>query len=404
MSIRPRCGRHSWGSMLLAVITSQTAVAAASGDPAEGCQKVERSLTASSVFQGDTSVFPPPQLEIRTPFEPTSFPSAGRNYLIYELRLQNFSDAAMKIRAVDVLDADAPAEKPILEFKAQQLHSLLQPVGGQAPSSGADDGFQLAGGSSAVAFFCLAFDEGAPVPRKLRHSVFLENAVVSSPDIGTAHTPLRVLAPPVSGTDWIAANGPSNDSHHRLGLFVAGGVARISRRYAIDWKQIRENASFSGDARDVHAYHAYGQQVLAVADGTVVSTRDGLPDNIPRTAAGFSTAVPITLETAAGNSVVLDLGGRQFAYYAHLQAGSLRVKKGDRVRRGQVLARIGNSGDAREPHLHFQLATTPDLMAAEGIPYLIDQYVVDTGKNRDKRTRELPVRGMLIDFNQPRSK
>lgn len=136
----------------------------------------------------------------------------------------------------------------------------------------------------------------------------------------------------------------------------------------------------------------YGKRVLAVTDGTVVSAIDGLPDNTPRTAAGFSTAIPLTMKTVAGNSIVLDLGGGQYAYYAHLQPGSVGVKVGDRVRRGEVLARIGNSGDARRPHLHFQVATTPEILDSEGIPYLIDRYRVRTESGDwELRKREFPM-------------
>jgi murein DD-endopeptidase MepM/ murein hydrolase activator NlpD len=66
--------------------------------------------------------------------------------------------------------------------------------------------------------------------------------------------------------------------------------------------------------------------------------------------------------------ITIDLGDGQFAYYMHLQPGSLRVKAGERVRRGQVLARVGCSGDAREPHLHFELTDSPKLIAGEGLP------------------------------------
>jgi murein DD-endopeptidase MepM/ murein hydrolase activator NlpD len=97
--------------------------------------------------------------------------------------------------------------------------------------------------------------------------------------------------------------------------------------------------------------------VLAVAAGRVVTARDGIPENIPGHGDAFHPAVPITSETVAGNTITLDLGGGQFAYYMHLQPGSLRVKAGNHVRRGQALARVGGSGDAREPHLHFEVTT-----------------------------------------------
>ena len=81
--------------------------------------------------------------------------------------------------------------------------------------------------------------------------------------------------------------------------------------------------------------------------------------------------------------------------------GSLQVKAGDRVRRGQVLARIGNSGDSREPHLHFEVTTSSTLLAGEGVPYVIDHFQLRTaGNSWQARTRELPLADMVIDFGQ----
>jgi hypothetical protein len=222
--------------------------------------------------------------------------------------------------------------------------------------------------------------------------------------IGTHYTKLRALGPPVEGAPWVAGSGPSNDSHHRRGILVLEGRARISRRYAIDWTQTKNGATFAGDARDSRAYYAYGKAVLAVADATAITVRDGLPENVPGHNEAFHPAVPLSLDTLPGNTVTLDLGGGLFAYYMHLQPGSVHVKTGDRVRRGQVLARIGNSGDSREPHLHFEVTTAPTLLAGEGVPYLIDQYSIKSaGDVWERRTRELPMKDMLIDFGQRRS-
>jgi hypothetical protein len=145
----------------------------------------------------------------------------------------------------------------------------------------------------------------------------------------------------------------------------------ISRRYAIDWKQIKDGEAFSGD-------------------------------NIPGHGESFHPAGPITMETVAGNTITLDLGGGQFAYYMHLQPGSLRVKTGDRVRRGQVLARIGSSGDAREPHLHFAVTTSSKLPAGEGVPYLIDQYRCYGAScgSIELRTHALPQNNEVVAFGE----
>lgn len=156
---------------------------------------------------------------------------------------------------------------------------------------------------------------------------------------------------------------------------------------------------YSGDARDVRSYYSYGEKIFAVADATVVSAKDGLPDNIPRTAAGFNTAVPITMENVAGNAIVLDLGDGQFAYYAHMKPGSVRVKGGDRVKRGQWLGQIGNSGDARWPHLHFQVTAGPDILASEGLPFLIDRYRTPGEDGTwQLRSREYPIGDIAVEF------
>ena len=230
-----------------------------------------------------------------------------------------------------------------------------------------------------------------------------DHGVAAGLVIGTRSTPLRSLGPPVQGASWSASSGPSNDSHHRIGLLVVDGRAQISRRYAIDWLRLENGAAFAGDESDVRSYHAYGEDVLAVDDGTVVTVIDGLPDNKPRTAAGFSPAVPLTRETIGGNFIALDLGGGAFATYSHLQPGSLLVKQGDRVRRGQPLALVGNSGDARAPHLHFQVTTTSNLFSGEGLPYLIDSYRAKPADGEwENRANELPLADMLVDFGERR--
>jgi hypothetical protein len=343
----------------------------------------------------------PLQLEMRVSFEPTAFPSAGRRYLAYELYLTNFTSDPLTLRRIEVLDADASDAAPVAAFEGERLDALLQSLGVQTPAGG---NRALAAGGSVIAFLWLALDRGAHVPNRLRHRVLTADSAAEGAVIGTHYTELKVLGSPVQGENWLASDGPSNDqdNHHRRGIFVFDGHAAISRRYAIDWSQVENGVSYSGDAGDNRSYHAYAKPVVAVADGTVVTAKDGLPDNVPRHNDQFSPAVPITPDTLGGNTITLDIRNGQFAYYLHLQPGSLRVKAGDRVKRGQVLALIGASGDAREPHLHFQITDSPKMLAGEGLPYLIDGYRVKSGNVWETRTRELPLRDMLIDFGQAR--
>jgi hypothetical protein len=343
------------------------------------------------------------QLEMHVTFEPTAFPSESRIHLFYELHLTNIATVPLGVSRLDALDANAAAAQPVVTFQAEQLESMFQLIGDNTAAV-PKGSLSIPSGRTAVVFIEIAFRRDSRVPERLVHRVITTEGLAEGAAIATHHEPLHLLGPPLEGSNWLASDGPGNgpDNHHRRGLLIVDGRALISRRYAIDWKQVKVGASFSGDPRDVRSYYAYGKAVLAVADGRVITARDGLPDNIPGHNEAFHPAVPITLDTVAGNTMTIDLGGGQFAYYMHLEPGSLRVKAGDRVRRGQVLARVGCSGDAREPHLHFQVTDSPKLMAGEGLPYLIDRYqsMNASGGSPEVHVRELPLNNTIAVFGE----
>ena len=170
-----------------------------------------------------------------------------------------------------------------------------------------------------------------------------------------------------------------------------------AQRFAIDWFQFwPDGKELHGSPKDNKSYAAYGTEVLAVADGVVATVHDNIPENTP---GPNSRAVPITRETIGGNFIILDIGDSRYAVYAHLQPGSLRVKMGDRVRRGQAIALLGNSGNSTGPHLHFQVVDRNSLLDSEGVPYVIDSFEVrGRDKRYVKRENELPMGGELVRF------
>lgn len=381
-------------SLCCCVVTAQSARQAADNAQSQNLQAC--SLNRASF---------PLQLEVRVPFAPTSFPSSRHSYLVYELYLTNLGFSPVSLNRIALFNADAATAQPIAAFGSQKLETMLQPIGDTPPDS--KGRLVIASGRSTIVFMWVEFDRGEIIPNKLVHCVETSGGAEEGAAITTHQTQLLVLGPPLEGTDWRASDGPSNDedNHHRRGVFVLNGSALDDRRFAIDWMQEKNGATYSGDARDVHRYYSYGKPVLAVADGRVVAARDGLPDNIPGHGAAFHPAVPITLDTVAGNTITLDLGSGQFAYYMHLQPGSLRVHAGDRVRRGQAMARVGGTGDSREPHLHFEVTTSPELALGEGLPYLIDSYRAKTANGETElHTRELPLDHELVDFIEARGK
>jgi murein DD-endopeptidase MepM/ murein hydrolase activator NlpD len=70
----------------------------------------------------------------------------------------------------------------------------------------------------------------------------------------------------------------------------------------------------------------------------------------------------------------LDIGNGAYAFYAHLIKASLLVKPGDKVTKGQPIAKLGNTGNANASHLHFQIMNGPSAIASPGTPYLIDSF------------------------------
>ena len=228
---------------------------------------------------------------------------------------------------------------------------------------------------TAVAYLWISVD-GEP-PRGLRHRATFALPSASSAarrlvesDTVAVGPPALVIGPPTKGRGWVA-RWISNTSFHRRGMFPVDGRAWIAQRFAIDWNRYGDQGiEQTGDAADNATYSVYGQEVLAVADATVVNVIDGVAQNHPP---NIAPGVGFDPEQALGNSVVLALPGRLFATYAHLQPGSVKVKSGDRVRRGQLIGLVGNSGNATGPHLHFHVATGPGL-SGEGVPYVIDSF------------------------------
>jgi murein DD-endopeptidase MepM/ murein hydrolase activator NlpD len=156
----------------------------------------------------------------------------------------------------------------------------------------------------------------------------------------------------------------------------------------------------------------FGADVLAVADGIVRDARDGEPNHSPL--GPLPSLTDLTERLLMGNFVVLEVAPHVFVHYAHLQPGSLTVKVGDRVRRGAVLGRLGQSGQAQLPHLHFQVSNASTFEEAEGIPFVfqafdrlgsatlldvLDQSKMPTSADSVKKCRrQLPVDGDVLLF------
>lgn len=308
-------------------------------------------------------------LDVYAPISPVPFPAKGKSHLCYELYLTSYGEVTLQ--RLDVLSGT----REIASFEGGELNGMLHRIGGNG-----EDKRVLDTGRRTIVFLWLDGDVGGPI----RHRLAAGTATVESRPLELSTMKPLVVGAPLRGSVWFTGNGPGNNSiHRRAGLPVDGRIS-IAQRFAIDFLKVDGGKRLDGDEKVNKSYYAYGNEVLAVSDGLVASIKDGIPENVPGVA---SRAVPMTMETLGGNFIVHDVGSGQYAFYGHLQPGSLRVKPGDRVKRGQVLGLLGNSGNSTEPHLHFHVMDGPSPLGSEGVPYLFEA----TG-------REMPLQNDRVTF------
>lgn len=182
-----------------------------------------------------------------------------------------------------------------------------------------------------------------------------------------------VFSVPLQGV-WYNGAGSTLHSHHRWSPM---------EEFAFDFVRLGPDfKTHRGEGRSFSDYHAYGAPVFAAADGRVSSViSDQLEDVGSMRRAGetveayFARLQQDQMRRLAqgragitGNSVVIEHEGGEYSFYAHLKPGSVSVRAGDRVTRGQQIAAVGSSGNSTEPHLHFHVCNGPDPIMCAGIP------------------------------------
>ncbi|UCG49110.1 MAG: peptidoglycan DD-metalloendopeptidase family protein [Phycisphaerales bacterium] len=134
-------------------------------------------------------------------------------------------------------------------------------------------------------------------------------------------------------------------------------------------------------------YFAFGREVLAPADGVVTEVIDGVRDNAPESMNPYS---------ALGNAVFIRHGRGEVSVLAHFKRASIKVKPGDKVRKGQVLGLCGNSGNSSEPHVHYHLQNTEIIQDATGIKCFFENVTVGKAGRATQKADYSPAKGDII--------
>jgi hypothetical protein len=299
--------------------------------------------------------------------------SRGRMHIAYELSLINGFPVAVTLTSVEVRDVDR--RRTIERLSGSRLLAATSLM-----ASPTDPAMMVPGSSTAVVWFDVVLPRRSALPRRIGHRL-----TVSTPPglpvprrISLRGAPARVdrrapvrLRSPLRGPGWVAV-GSCCDGPHRRALQPVNGGLHLGQRFAIDWNGMDAQERWVVGNPDVNtSWVFYGRPVQAVAAGRVIAAVDRFPNQIP------NHPRPVTLREADGNHVILSLGRGRYAFYAHLLPGSLRVRRGQRVRAGQLIGRLGNSGSSTGPHLHFHVMDGPSPLASDGLPFVFKRFHLD---------------------------
>lgn len=310
--------------------------------------------------------------------------SDAKVHLAYELILTNVASVPFRVDGVEMHDAATQALVPGTTARVD-----LTPLGVGEESEGTTDpgagttSVTVPPASAWVAWIDVVFPQASVVPATIDHVVtgaVLPPTGAPAPArirIGRADTatggPVVLGAPVPPGTWYMSEGCCAADTHHRRGLAPVNGTLSVPQRFAIDFYKLDDqHRTWVGDPSKLQSYLTYRQPILAAAAGTVVAAQDGFPNS---TALPHTPTVPSILETV-GNTVIVQISEGVYVLYAHMDPGSVAVRVGDRVTRGQQLGLIGSSGNSTTPHLHFQILSTPTFFPSDSKPYAFDRFTL----------------------------
>lgn len=317
-----------------------------------------------------------PVVTMTNPVAPVPVASTDGINIAYELELRTPGDMTLVPEKIEVID---PATgKTIYTPDVHVFKRTWQPAASPPPTTEERMNGTLKLSVPRISIWFKVSPDA--VPDKLIHRLTLNRSASGLPPMTitggevTVRKDLKpvVIGSPVRGPGWVVMETTEPTTHHFLMPVTINNMTTVDQRYAQDWfyiDPVTGNAA-SGNATLARNFLGYGKDLLAVADGTVVDVRDGVPEN------EIIYKLPLfSFATGTGNNVIIDIGNNKYACYCHIVPGSIRVKKGDTVKEGQVIAQMGNTGQSDIPHLHFEVVTgKPTIIGGEGYPFVFKNF------------------------------
>lgn len=200
------------------------------------------------------------------------------------------------------------------------------------------------------------------------------------------HNPI-IVEFPLRG-EWLSPNTPGK-------RIPSHGTDRLGTRYAYDFLQVDWKRKGWPSYRvhwlwyllfgvSLDKCYCWGQEVYAPCDGIIIQAKDGYRERAKahlfadlivaiKNAHSFNLQKD-NLQSVAGNYIIMKCDENIYTALVHLQKGSIKVAMGQSVKKGDVIGKVGHSGNSFTPHLHFQLMDNSDILSANGLPCAFEQY------------------------------
>ena len=302
--------------------------------------------------------------------------SDGREHIDYDLVITNAFTSEVTLTSLVV----RAGGEDLLTLSGEALAAATHTLGVGEPTS------SIPASSTVATFVDIVLPPSAQrtVPERLGHRItytfapgspleaIIGSKTVRGPDLRVARRVPIKIAPPLRGSSWLSANGCCDPSvNHRSTLLPANGTFVAPEIFAVDYIRVVNGRFYAGGGTQNTDWFGYGVPIRAVAGGRVVSAVNDQPEVPPFTQHNPAVTTPSDF---GGNGVVVEIRPGVFANYHHMQTGSVTVTAGERVRRGEKLGLLGNSGNTQGPHLHFGINKGRSTLSSNSLPFEIDRF------------------------------
>lgn len=175
---------------------------------------------------------------------------------------------------------------------------------------------------------------------------------------------------PFNGYWYIEFGGPNKKTSHSWDL--------ISQRYAYDFEIRKDDLPYHTDPVKCENYYSYLEDVIAPQDGYVVD----IVNEYENTRITKDRVTRNDIKDPRGNYIVIKHKYGEHSVICHIEKDTFKVNIGDIIKKGQVIAKVGNSGNTNGPHIHYQVQKGYDFGNSKGLIIRFENAYINNKKKK----------------------